>query len=107
MFRDPEAIIQDADIEAAEFEAAAADHVRSLRAMRRARAAGDLARAARLCPHGWGYPTDSPAAVNSSDPRAGTLGYRCLNCGSWLDRDPFRFPREARAVVPCELPPAE
>jgi hypothetical protein len=97
----------DADIEQAELEAAGRVAARGDYAMRRLRAAGQLAAAARACLHGWGYPTDSQAARNERDPRAGQPGFRCLNCGSYFaERNPHLSDlRSLTAAAPCELEP--
>jgi hypothetical protein len=106
MYRDPEATYQDADIEQAELEAAGREVSRGHKRMMALRQSSPMA-AARACKHGWGYPTDSPAAENSKDPRAGQKGERCLNCGSWwAGRVSFRDMRDTDPTVPCELPPA-
>jgi hypothetical protein len=80
---DPESIIQDADIEQAELEQAGREASRGRKRMLRLRQSGDLVGAARACHHGGGYPTDSLAAIHSDDPRKGTAGMRCSDCGSW------------------------
>lgn len=100
MFRDPEAVIQDADIEQAELEAAGNRAARGIRRMRALRAAGNLDGAAAACPHGGGYPLDSPAAWASGDPFAGQAGVRCADCGSRLNA--FRWDG-GRVLVPCEI----
>jgi hypothetical protein len=86
----------DADIEMAELQAAGRDYARSHRRMVKLLAAGDKVGAAKACMHGSGYPLDSLAARNSSDPRAGDKGLRCTGCGSILT--------EWRGAVlePCE-----
>jgi hypothetical protein len=77
---------------------------RGRRIMRERRAKGDLAGAAQACPHGSGYPTNSPAATNASDPRAGQRGYRCTDCGSHFATITNYFDlRGATATTPCEL----
>lgn len=84
---DPEAIETerlDADIEQANLEAAGRESARGHKRMLALRAAGDLAGAARACPHGGGYPLNSLAAQNSNDPKAGQQGFRCSDCGSIL-----------------------
>jgi len=66
--------------------------------------AGDVAGAAAACFHGWGYPLNSLAATNVRDPLAGGDGYRCIDCGSVLDRDPF-ITRTVRVLLPCQQRP--
>ena len=90
----------DADIEMAEFEAVARRHARRGVKMRTLRAAGKFAEAAAVCPHGGGYPLDSPAATNAKDPHAGEKGWRCSDCGSRLEKDPWEG---GRVTVPCEV----
>ena len=97
---DPEAIYQDADIEQAELEAAGNEYARRARKSAAAREAGDLDAAAAACPHGHGYPLDSPAARHENDPGAGEAGYRCLECGSRLDASPWD---DGRVTVACEV----
>lgn len=96
----------DADIEQAALEAAGRAASRGARRMRTALAAGDPAEAARHCHHGAGYPTNSPAAHNSRDPRAGQPGMRCTNCGShWQHGCDLYDLRGTPPTAPCELPP--
>lgn len=106
----------DADIEQAELEAAGRAAGRGHRRMLTLREAGDPAGAAILCHHGAGYPTNSPAARNINDPRAGQAGHRCTTCGSfWTfeqieeisDRFGVRLSalRRIAPLAPCELEP--
>lgn len=90
----------EADMEMADLEATGRRMANRARKMRAHRAAGRLAEAAAVCPHGSGYPLNSPAATNNKDPNAGEKGYRCTECGSRLDGDPWRG---ARVTVPCEV----
>lgn len=89
-----------ADMEMAQFEAEGARFWSKVEKMRELRAAGDFAAAAAMCPHGGGYPLDSPAAKNEADPFAGEEGVRCSDCGSRLSA----FDWDGGVVtVPCEL----
>jgi hypothetical protein len=87
----------DADCEMAELQAQGREFGRARKTMLRLRAAGKLAEAAQACPHGAGYPLNSPAATNSSDPRAGQAGFRCVDCGSVLTG------WAGRVIHPCDL----
>jgi hypothetical protein len=91
-----------ADYDQAAMEAEGRADSRARRRSEQLAAAGDLAAAARACPHGGGYPLASPAARNARDPRAGESGFRCDDCGSVLDLDPFWHPDECAVVHPCE-----
>lgn len=91
----------DADMEQAALVAAGARYARRQRQSVRLRAAGDLAGAARACPHGGGYPLRSLAAQRSNDPAAGQEGVRCDGCGSRLSDFPFNG--ECTVLVPCEI----
>ena len=79
---DPEAIYQDADIEMWELQSAAHEAEAMQRKSEKLKAAGDLMAAAEACPHGWGYPLNSPAAADNADPREGEKGERCHHCNS-------------------------
>lgn len=105
-YDDDPPLIRDADIEAAELAEAGRDFDRSLRRAKKLFLAGDLAGAAKACPHGWGYPTDALAATHSKDPRAGEPGFRCIHCGSWFADDPFAV-RSPRVKAACEFKPFE
>src|SRR5688500_1602489 len=78
------------DMELARLEAKGGENSRAERRMRQLRAAGKLAEASAACMHGGGYPTDSPRAEHVNDPRAGTKGFRCDDCGSWWDAEQVR-----------------
>jgi hypothetical protein len=93
---------QEADFEQYELEQAGREYSARARASEKARAQGDLQKAAELCPHGGGYPLDSLAAKNSNDPRAGEKGDRCCDCGSVVSEvcNP-----EAEILVPCDWRP--
>jgi hypothetical protein len=91
-----------ADYDQATMEAESRDYGRARRRSEQLAAAGDLAAAARACPHSAGYPITSPAAHNDHDPRAGEAGHRCTDCGSVLDLDPFWHPDEFTVIHPCE-----
>jgi hypothetical protein len=95
----------DADIEQAQLEAAGRASARGHRRMKQLRADGKLAEAAAACTHGAGYPTDSPAARNANDPRAGEIGHRCTDCGSFFAGRLKHLwdVRERTATAPCEL----
>lgn len=95
---------QDADFEMRELEAAGRVAYRGFKAMRRLRAEGKLAEAAKCCSHGAGYPTNSPAAENDGDPRSGQRGYRCSDCGSFFAGvdDLWRLRVKPEATAPCE-----
>jgi hypothetical protein len=107
---DPEAVIQDADIEQYELEQEGRYHARRIKKMNKLRLAGRLDEAAMECTHrGGGYPLGSRAATNNLDPRAGQKGFRCQDCGSALDADPFdhalgKGPRP-KVVAACEIAP--
>ena len=92
---------QDADFDQRDLEEAGRDFSRRHRRMRALRAAGRLVDAAAACPHGGGYPLNSNAARDVSDPRAGEIGFRCEDCGSVL----ASYERGAAVLVPCELAP--
>lgn len=98
----------DADLVQADLEAAGRAYGRAEKRMRVLRANGQLAEAAAACYHGSGYPTSSPAARNNKDPRAGTAGFRCTDCGSFFAVDGQRLHlsslRGLTATVPCEIP---
>jgi hypothetical protein len=96
---------READFEQAELEAAGRDYSRARKRMLALVAQGKYAEAAKACTHGGGYPTNSPAAQNSKDPRAGQPGYRCSDCGSYFAkaRDYMDLRRGAEATAPCEL----
>jgi len=105
-YDDDAPLINDADIEQAELEAAGRESARGLKRAKRLFLAGDLTGAARACPHGGGYPTDKPAAKNSKDPRAGEPGFRCYYCGSHFLDDPFTT-RSPRISAASEFKPFE
>ena len=100
---DEEAIAEErfaADLEMAAFEEEGRRYAAAGRKAKLLYFAGDLAGAAKACPHGGGYPLDSPAAVNNGDPFAGEAGVRCHDCGSRLSD----FAWDGGTVlVPCEL----
>lgn len=96
---DPEAVYQDADIEQAQFEADGARLAADRRESERLAAEGNLVEAAEMCPHGGGYPLDSPAALNDGDPNAGEHGVRCSDCGSRLSAFAWEG---GEVLVPCE-----
>jgi len=99
---DSEAIEQerlDADILQAQYEEEGNRFARQLRESERLNEAGQAAEAAEACPHGFGYPLDSPAAENEGDPFAGQNGWRCLHCGSRLADSVHAG---AKVLVPCE-----
>lgn len=93
----------DADWDTVELQAAANRAVRSIKAVHKRYAAGDIAGAASACRHGGGYPLNSLAATLNDDPGAKQHGYRCLDCGSRLSACPFDGP--TKVLVPCEIPP--
>lgn len=101
---DPEAPagFQDGDFEMRELEEAGARASAKVRIMRKLRAAGHLLAAADMCPHGWCYQLDSPAAEEANDPRAGESGYRCKECGSVLTDI---FVEGAPILHPCDWMP--
>jgi hypothetical protein len=86
---DPEAIIQEADIEMAHLEAQGRAYAAKQESSKKALRAGDLMLAAQRCPHGGGYPLDSLAAKNNNDPRQGEQGVRCTDCGSVVSGFPW------------------
>ena len=92
---------QEADEQMAALEDAGRRATRARRLVKALRLEGNYPKAASYCPHGWGYGTPGEAAVQRADPRAGQIGWRCLDCGSFLDREPYG----GGAVVlhPCEL----
>lgn len=99
-WNDPEAIEQerlDADMEQAALESAGRDYARRARKSALLRAQGKLDEAAKMCPHGGGYPLKSLAARNANDPREGQAGVRCYDCGSVLTD------WQGRVLFPCEL----
>lgn len=103
---DPEAIYQEADIEAAEFEREARyAEAQRLKAVK-LRAAGKLIEASELCPHGAQYTLSGKAAEWAGDPRHGEAGERCRECNSVLseyrfgDPDPGPWPQDV--LHPCE-----
>ena len=65
-----------------EFERAAREADARLRKMKKLRAAGELMKAALMCPHGHWYSLDGDAANTEGDPRYGEGGERCLHCNS-------------------------
>jgi Rieske Fe-S protein len=103
---DDEAIQQerwDADLEQAQFEAEGNEFWRRIQRMKKLYEEGDLAAAAATCPHGGGYPLDSPAAGYADDPNEGEQGFRCCDCGSRFDKSPLGD--GGRVTVPCEIAP--
>ena len=101
-FYDPEAVIQDADIEQAELEAAGRAYSRRLRRARILFNQGRIGEASVMCPHGGGYPLKSPAAKNSEDPREGEEGVRCCDCGSVLSHFEYQSDAPIRIIHMCE-----
>lgn len=101
-WNDDEAIEQerwDSDMEQAQFEAEG-NRLAALKAKSdKALAEGDKEAAANLCPHGGGYPLDSPAAHNNDDPNAGEDGVRCYDCGSRLSAFVWDG---GKVLIPCE-----
>lgn len=107
----------DADREQAELYAAGRAATRGAVRMRQHLQAGDPARAAMECHHGYGYATSAPCAATEQDPRAGQPGHRCCNCGSWWNAEAIRpvatswggvsFTglRRIPPTAPCEIPP--
>jgi hypothetical protein len=89
-----------ADMEQHMLEAEGRDFGRAMKRARMYVAVGKLAEAAEACPHGWGYPLNSEAALNLHDPSASQEGWRCLHCGSRLDSDVCDNPT---VTVPCEI----
>jgi hypothetical protein len=99
---DDEAIEQerfDADVLQAQYEAEGNEYARRERRMKRLRAEARWAEAAQACPHGGGFPLDSPAAQHDADPSAGESGWRCWGCGSRLNVSPWDG---GHVVAPCE-----
>jgi hypothetical protein len=91
---------QDADFEQRAFEEESARYAAKQRKSEKLRAEGNLADAAKACPHGGGYPLDSPAAGHVNDPNVGEKGWRCSDCGSRLSKEPWD--RDFTILVPCE-----
>ncbi len=91
MTYDDEAIYQDADIEAAELEAAGNEHWAKIGRGDMLRAKGHPGDAAKCCPHSAGYGLSGTHATTANDPDAGsdTVLFRCSYCGAGLDRDPW------------------
>ena len=94
----------EADQQQAELEAAGNRHWRRIKKMRALRAAGKLAEAAEMCPHGHGYPLNSLAAEHNNDPRKGEAGVRCHECGSVLTEWSPALGGNGVVLYPCELP---
>lgn len=90
----------DADLEQASYEAQGRAYGAAKRKSETLMAAGDKAGAAAACPHGGGYPLDSPAASHSNDPYAGESGYRCCDCGSRMSASPWDG---GTVTAPCEI----
>lgn len=90
-----------ADHMQAQYEAEGRAYSRAQKRMREALARNAREEAAELCRHGGGYPLDSLAARNESDPRAGQAGVRCSDCGSVLSAFPFED-ADYRVLVACE-----
>lgn len=100
---DDEAIQQerwDAALEQAQFEAEGREYALRMHQSRLLRGEGNLAAAARKCPHSGGYPLDSPAANYEGDPNEGDDGWRCSDCGSRLSASPWDG---GEVTVPCEV----
>ena len=81
---DPDATIQDVDIEQADLYSQGTRDGRVRRRVLALIADGRLEDAAAVCTHKGGYPLDSDCARQSCDPRAGEDGVRCGMCGSAL-----------------------
>lgn len=94
---------RDADLEMRELEAAGDAAYRGGRRMLELYRAGELARAARACKHGYRYGLRGTAAKDAGDPRYGQGGDRCIDCGSWVE-DAGGIDR---VFEPCELEPRE
>src|SRR5512146_2299805 len=103
---DQEAIEQerlDADMLQAQYESEGMEFGRRLRKAQQLFEQGKFAEAAEWCPHGGGYPLNSPAAENDGDPMAGTDpdAWRRMDCGSRMKgHDPLV---DMTVIVPCEL----
>jgi len=95
---DPEAIIQDADFEQADLEAAGRAASRAMNRSERLRAAGKLAEAAAACPHSWS------GCFDASDPRHGQAGRRCYHCGTAFAPGADLWAM-GPIIAPCETPP--
>jgi hypothetical protein len=89
----------DADMEMASLEAQGA-RMHAKKQKSQALRATDPAASAAMCPHGGGYPLDSPAATNDGDPNAGEEGVRCWDCGSRLSDWAWDG---GKVLVPCEI----
>jgi hypothetical protein len=99
-----EAERMDADIEMAELEARGNSIYRRMKRAKALFVAGDIAAAARACPHQGGYPLRSQAAQNSGDPAFGVSDWvRCNDCGSVLTSFPWNG--AATVVEPCSFKP--
>ena len=90
----------DADRLQAQYEAEGEAFWAAVRGSEALAAEGKLDEAAAICPHGGGYPLDSPAAEYSGDPRKGQEGNRCGDCNSVLDQWPYEGP--VTVIYPCE-----
>ena len=93
---------EDADYLTAELQAAGRRIDRARARFGKLFAAGQLAEAAACCPHGWRYPLTSMAAVHHSDPRVGSDGWRCLDCGSALQVESSCGRYLSGMIAPCE-----
>jgi len=100
MSYDPEAIIQDGDIEMWELRQAANEGAARKRRSKKLRDDGDLNAAASACPHWAGYGLRGDAARHKSDPRAGEDGDRCSDCNSVVDDLCNCY--GAKVIHPCE-----
>lgn len=102
-WNDIEAIEQerfDADMLQAQYEAEGNAYALRQHQSELLRREGNYEAAARKCPHGGGYPLDSPAAENENDPNSGEEGVRCYDCGSRLSTWAWAG---GVVVVPCEV----
>ena len=102
-FYDDEAIAQerfDADCDMSDLIEAGNEAARLIREGDKLRAAGRHFDAAKRCPHNGGYGLSGTMATDRNDPHAGTLGFRCCDCGARMDRDPWVEGARIRSVEP-------
>lgn len=90
---DEEAIYQDADIEAAEWEVRGNEHWARVDQVTKLQKADRPADAAKLCSHSAGYGLVGTHAVQVKDSAYGKAVFRCTYCGAALDREPWDNPR--------------
>lgn len=102
-FFDMPAGFTDADLEMAELVERGRAAARGRSRMVRLYLEGELARAAAQCSHGWRYGLGGTAARDAGDPRYGSSGDRCIDCGSWV----ADFREGSTVLAPCELTPHE